>query len=716
MKKYFLLFALLLMGLQTFAQQQITIYSKSKPVFTGYTWDIDSMTFHSVTPLSNPATAEPVDLGLSVKWASFNMGATKAEETGWLVGWADPTGQITSDKIEYYPQRIYTSDIISTNLDIAKSIWGDEWRLPSLHEIEELITNCTWQKTDKGFWATAKNGNKIFFPLTGSKSAEESNIVTNAYWTGCHDGTENASILSLTGDKGAVASAIRSGRCAVRPVYGIYRVPVSVAVSGASDVTLNSAKVTLSLSGYVKDIKEFGIKYSATTAVLDSKDNSNDIKTIPFTTLPSDSSHQEVTVSGLEEGKTYHYIGYAVVGDSLITSKVAQFSTLNRFPVAQAVDLGLPSGTKWASFNLGAQSATDNGGLYGWGDITGELSPSTTSSEFAPGIYDSGLTNIAGNKKYDIIAAKWGSYWQMPTRKQFEELKDETYTTWNVVYDYRGIKGLNGFEIVSNKDNSKRIFLPEAGYLKDNGTSTEVGETALYWTSEFYRDETKGYGVRLVGANDIMTSAYAKPFHISIRGVYCQPIVYPADSAAAKNVKAVDLGLSVDWADQNIRSAKDATQDAFFSWGNVKEQTAYDEESYPYLKTVIDENGKLPKDKDAAAQLWGGTWRMPTIDEWNELINYCKWTKATKNGVVGYNVTGNGNTIFIPLSGIYNNSDINYKNGEANYWTSEPTSDGTNENAYGAFITTDAAPYQFVSGTNLRYLGCLIRPVRDKRQ
>ena len=131
---------------------------------------------------------------------------------------------------------------------------------------------------------------------------------------------------------------------------------------------------------------------------------------------------------------------------------------------------------------------------------------------------------------------------------------------------------------------------------------------------------------------------------------------------------------------------------------------------------MIDENGKLPKDKDAAAQLWGGTWRMPTIDEWNELINYCKWTKATKNGVEGYNVTGNGNTIFIPLDGQYNGSDIIQKNETTVYWTSEPKPDGTNENAYGAVITTDGNNHQFVNGTNLRYMGSVIRPVRDKRQ
>ncbi len=710
MKKLFLLTSLLLFSVTAFCQQKLRIYVNNGTPVDYYTWNVDSISFLPLDSKVSPKTADAIDLGLSVKWASFNLGATMSSETGWMVGWADPTGSITSDKLDYFPTRVNTADVIGSENDIAKVIWGDQWRLPSKHEIEELLSECSWEKTETGYWATAQNGNKIFFPYATSTR----DAMPDGYWSGMHNGTDSAFVMSISSNKVALASALRSDKLFVRPVYGEYRIPVSVNVENTDVVGLDSAKVILKLNGYVNDIKEYGLMYSTTTQVF-TESNKDAYQKISFTDLPS-GNQRDVIIKGLQEGKTYNYIGYVIVGDSTILSKVAQFTTNNRFPapnVDEAVDLGLPSGTKWAPFNLGAKNETESGGFYGWGDATG-LNESNLSHDYAVGIGSN--TDIAGNKAYDVIAAKWGGYWSMPTKEQFEELKNDAYTTWNEVYDYQGVSGLNGYEIVSNKDATKKIFLPKAGYMNGK-TVTDRGSVAYYWTSNFDPEYTKGYYVRPIGPNDIITGTYDKQRHFSIRGVYLAPVVYPADSAAAKNVKAVDLGLSVDWADQNIKSVSDASADAFFSWGNTKEQSTYDAASYPYLHKAIGVDGKLQADKDAAVQNWGGTWRMPTIDEWNELINYCKWTKTTKDGVVGYNVTGNGNTIFIPLSGQYNGSKISFKDHQALYWTSEGKTDAMDNNtsAYGAFITVDAKPYYYVSGSNDRYFGSLIRPVRAKR-
>lgn len=711
MKKLFLFITLLLFSETVFCQQKLRIYvNNGKPV-DYYTWAIDSISFLPIDSKVSPKTADAIDLGLSVKWASFNLGATSASETGWMVGWADPTGSITSDKLDYFPTRVNTADVVNSESDIAKVIWGGQWRMPSKHEIEEILTNCSWEKTDNGYWAKADNGNKIFFPYVNS--AREA--IFNEYWSGMHNGTDSAYVLRIGDSKVALASALRSDKLFVRPVYGEYRIPVTVNVETTNIIGIDSVKVILKLDGYVNDIKEYGLMYSTTTQVF-TEANKDAYQKISFTGAPTD-NQRSVVIKGLQEGKTYNYVGYAIVGDSTILSKVAQFATNNRFPVPNvddAVDLGLPSGTKWAPFNLGAKNETEFGGLYGWGDSTG-LNESEFSHDYAVGIGNN--TNIAGNKTYDVIAAKWGGYWSLPTKEQFDELKNEAYTTWNEVYDYQGVSGLNGFEIVSNKDASKKIFMPKAGYLNGK-TVTERGSVAYYWTSNFDPEYTKGYYVRPFGQNDAITGTYDKQKHFSIRGVYLAPVVYPADSAAAKNVKAVDLGLSVEWADQNIKSVSDPSADAFFSWGNTKEQKTYTTSSYPYLHKAIGEDGKLTVDKDAAVQNWGGTWRMPTIEEWNELINYCKWTKTTKDGVVGYNVTGNGNTIFIPLSGQYNGSEITFKDHQALYWTSECKTDAmdNNSSAYGAFITVDAKPYYYVSGSNDRYFGSLIRPVRAKRK
>lgn len=282
MKKYILLFAIMLSSVATFAQQRLVVYSNGKPLYTEYTWKIDSIKFDTIAPRVSPSTAAAIDLGLSIKWASFNLGATKASEAGWLVGWADPTGIITSEQLDYYPKRVYTSDIINTDFDIAHAMWGDQWRLPSQHEMEELINNCTWEKTDSGYTVKGANGNQILLPFAGTRTGETVSADNNYYWSGVHSGTDDAVVLSLTDDKAEIYHALRSIGCAVRPVYGEYRIPVSVTVGQASDITINSANVLIKLSGYVDDVTEFGIKYSSSTANLSGDDRS--IKTVSFTT------------------------------------------------------------------------------------------------------------------------------------------------------------------------------------------------------------------------------------------------------------------------------------------------------------------------------------------------------------------------------------------------------------------------------------------------
>jgi hypothetical protein len=116
--------------------------------------------------------ADVVDLGLSVKWASWNIGASKIGDYGGLYGAGDPTGQKTST---------YTSDyyfkngesICGTEYDLAHVKWGESWRLPTWSELEELKTRCTWSDGVidgvKGSWVKGPNGNSIFMPWAGNR-------------------------------------------------------------------------------------------------------------------------------------------------------------------------------------------------------------------------------------------------------------------------------------------------------------------------------------------------------------------------------------------------------------------------------------------------------------------------------------------------------------------------------------------------------------------
>ena len=85
-----------------------------------------------------PTENNPVDLGLSVKWAAYNVGASSPEEYGGLYGWADPTGEKkatnSSDSLSGTPP----FNISGTQYDIARAKWGEKWRLPTQQELKEL--------------------------------------------------------------------------------------------------------------------------------------------------------------------------------------------------------------------------------------------------------------------------------------------------------------------------------------------------------------------------------------------------------------------------------------------------------------------------------------------------------------------------------------------------------------------------------------------------
>lgn len=115
---------------------------------------------------------EYVDLGLSVKWATCNIGASSPEDYGDYFAWGE-----VSPKSEYTEENCITSgkcidDIAGDSLyDAARANWGGSWRLPTMSELEELVDKCTCTWTimngKSGCKVTGPNGNSIFFPAAG---------------------------------------------------------------------------------------------------------------------------------------------------------------------------------------------------------------------------------------------------------------------------------------------------------------------------------------------------------------------------------------------------------------------------------------------------------------------------------------------------------------------------------------------------------------------
>ena len=159
----------------------------------------------------------------------------------------------------------------------------------------------------------------------------------------------------------------------------------------------------------------------------------------------------------------------------------------------QAVDLGLPSGIKWALCNVGAEKPEDSGNYYAWGEVLPKEDYSWDTYNYANGTYweDLKLTKYCNNAGYgdngftdnktvlepedDAAHVNWGGSWRMPTNTEWQELQDNCTWTWTTQ------NGINGYRVAS-KTNSNSIFLPAAGYRRDTGLG-RVGYGGDYWSS-----------------------------------------------------------------------------------------------------------------------------------------------------------------------------------------------------------------------------------------
>ena len=143
------------------------------------------------------------------------------------------------------------------------------------------------------------------------------------------------------------------------------------------------------------------------------------------------------------------------------------------------VDLGLPSGTKWANCNVGSVSPEEYGSYYAWGETS--TKSIYTSSNYT---YSNNPTTLPLTK--DVANVRWGGDWRMPTTEQIDELEENCTWDWII---YNGVKGL----VLTSKINGNSIFLPAAGKYNEDGNSGK-GKACYYMSSSIY-DYSKAEGL-----------------------------------------------------------------------------------------------------------------------------------------------------------------------------------------------------------------------------
>jgi hypothetical protein len=140
---------------------------------------------------------------------------------------------------------------------------------------------------------------------------------------------------------------------------------------------------------------------------------------------------------------------------------------------------------------------------------------------------------------------------------------------------------------------------------------------------------------------------------------------------------AVDLGLSVKWADHNVGASKPEDYGGYFAWGETVTKSDYSWISYSNLGSISEINGSR---YDVAYVKWGDKWRMPTRDEMTELRNNCTWTWVTINGVNGCKITSKkagytDKSIFLPAVGYQSGTNVKSRGALGYYWSSTRKSD-----------------------------------------
>lgn len=259
---------------------------------------------------------------------------------------------------------------------------------------------------------------------------------------------------------------------------------------GTSSATVNA---TFTLKDVLYDELKLGVCFSE-------NENPNINSNFVEISLRDDKFTGKAEVTGLNEGKTYHYRAVVQIDGQIIYGEDKSFETELTPDILTAIDLGLPSGTKWANMNVGAENRTDVGDYFAWGEISPKDYYDDTNYKWYDydthqytkyGHYDRDYCSSPDNR-YKLLYADDAAYqnsgetFRTPTIKEVIELLDTNYTSTSIEI----LKSVKGVKITSKK-NGNSIFVPVSG--QQVGYEIKFSDKYVEFMSSSRRETTSGH-------------------------------------------------------------------------------------------------------------------------------------------------------------------------------------------------------------------------------
>ena len=594
-----------------------------------------------------------IDLGLpsGTMWSCCNVGAVKPEAYGDYYAWGETVVK------DYYFWSSYThcegskdtcldlgGDIAFTGNDAAHVKWGGMWGMPTSSQIEELLGNCTSEWTTVngvgGRRFTGPNGGTIFLPAAGRRVIRGISDLGNQgnYWSS-NQSSDLYSAGELYFDSEEVSSKFYECHLGftVRPIA----IPLQLSTHALSLLIGSQGQGIVEITSGLGSYDVQSSDANVATAVMDG---------CSIVVAAVGAGTAIVTVTDRRSGET------ATIE---VTVDYKSYLTCPDDHHPHLIDLGLPSGTKWACCNVDTnhpekQSPEKYGGCYAWGEMEVKNSYSWENYTHCKGSSDTCKdigSDIAGTE-YDVAHVKWGGSWVMPSRKQQDELQLYCTSTWTT---QNGVSGR-----LFTGTNGGSIFLPAAGY-SFGSERHDTGLEGKYWSSTYYPSSSSD--ACYLGFDSDYTGWYEsyRSLGLSVRPVVRNKVTVEYKSYLTcpddHHPHLIDLGLSsgTKWACCNVDTDHPENQSpenygGHYAWGETEVKNYYYWDSYTHDKDLGYDIAET--EYDVAHVKWGGSWVMPSRKQQDELQLYCTSTWTTQNGVSGRLFTGtNGGSIFLPAAG-----------------------------------------------------------------